>query len=243
MLFFHSARHSIAFPYQRELITFSRAAPTEAGKSLETVRSIVKRNETKGNESNSISTPIEQSSCTRLTGSDLGIAVSVFRVPGIHRRRMKREFSPRGELRWFFLDPRRFRRITALVSPHGTITRPCNLCRQMTAIYGWSNVAKWLPIGLCLARCRAESRGPRVQTRMHKSAKQPKETSGSWSAAVNVSLFVVENYSISSSSLSLSLSQPSCTLDSPLSGRLRVASPDNIVPQTWPQIETTLFEP
>lgn len=99
LLFFHSARYSIAFPYQRELITFSRAAPTEAGKSLETVRSIVKRNETKGNESNSISTPIEQSSCTRLTGSDLGIAVSVFRVPGIHRRRMKREFSPRGELR------------------------------------------------------------------------------------------------------------------------------------------------
>lgn len=92
------------------------------------------------------------------------------------------------------------------------IIRSCNLCWQMTAICARSNLWNrpfllFLPSALPLSSSSStfdpsrfvppsllSSRSIRF-TRMQKSAKHPEETSDSWSDAVNVSLFVVENYS------------------------------------------------
>lgn len=128
------------------------------------------------------------------------IAVNVFRVPGIHHREVRsdKDGDPSREFSRFFLDSRRFRRAHCVTGPHFSARDDYPSVQFMSA--NDCNLrliqrCEMVPLALPLARLVA--RPAEFRLACNKSAKQPKETSGSWSGAVNVSLFVVENYSIS----------------------------------------------
>lgn len=183
-----------------------------------------------------------------LPQSDLWIAVSVFHVPGIHHREVKsdteRGEDPSREFSRFFLDPRRFRRAHCVTGPHFSARDDYPSVQFMSA--NDCNLrliqrCEMVPLALPLARLVA--RPAEFRLACNKSAKQPKETSGSWSGAVNVSLFVVENYSISSSLLRPVRRREWGLSPLPLLWPIERCSADNIVPQAQPQIETALFEP
>lgn len=106
--------------------------------------------------------------------------------------------DPSREFSRFFLDPRRFRRAHCVTGPHFSARDDYPSVQFMSA--NDCNLrliqrCEMVPLALPLARLVA--RPAEFRLACNKSAKQPKETSGSWSGAVNVSLFVVENYSIS----------------------------------------------
>lgn len=123
-----------------------------------------------------------RSSNHTLPPSTVEIAVSVFRVPGIHHREVKsdKEGDPSGEFSRFFLDPRRFRRAHCVTGPHFSARDDYPSVQFMSA--NDCNLrliqrCEMVPLALPLARLVA--RPAEFRLACNKSAKQPKETSGS----------------------------------------------------------------
>lgn len=157
--------------------------------------------------------------------------------------------DPSREFSRFFLDPRRFRRAHCVTGPHFSARDDYPSVQFMSA--NDCNLrliqrCEMVPLALPLARLVA--RPAEFRLACNKSAKQPKETSGSWSGAVNVSLFVVENYSISPPPFRVSRLRrwewgKGGFPPLPPLWPIERCSADNIVPQAQPQIETALLEP
>lgn len=119
-----------------------------------------------------------------LSRSDLWIAVSVFRNPSSRSKEryiyIERGGDPSREFSRFFLDPRRFRRAHCVTGPHFSARDDYPSVQFMSA--NDCNLrliqrCEMVPLALPLARLVA--RPAEFRLACNKSAKQPKETSGS----------------------------------------------------------------